>query len=160
MSIKKTHILFFLATTIFFIGCSKKDSIIDEEKPTINLAYKGGFPKTSCTSLTKEQTYTFSVRVSDNLELANYSIDIHNNFDHHTHDDQGAKCILDPPKIPVKPLIYMQNKPIEGGLKEYEIKHEITIPNQVDTGDYHCEISVTDITGWQSRTSVDIKITE
>ena len=54
----------------------------------------------------------------------------------------------------------MQNKPIEGGLKEYEIKHEITIPKDIDTGDYHCEISVTDITGWQSRTSVDIKITE
>ena len=45
-------------------------------------------------------------------------------------------------------------------VKEYEIKHEITIPKDIDTGDYHCQISVTDITGWQSRTSVDIKITE
>ncbi|MEE3225919.1 MAG: DUF4625 domain-containing protein [Bacteroidota bacterium] len=30
----------------------------------------------------------------------------------------------------------------------------------MDTGDYHCAYSVTDETGWQSRTSIDIKIVE
>ncbi|MGA0403355.1 MAG: DUF4625 domain-containing protein, partial [Flavobacteriaceae bacterium] len=30
----------------------------------------------------------------------------------------------------------------------------------VDTGDYHLALSVTDVTGWQARTSVDVKIIE
>ena len=36
----------------------------------------------------------------------------------------------------------------------------VSVPNDVDPGDYHCGFSVTDVTGWQSRTSVDIKIAE
>jgi hypothetical protein len=52
----------------------------------------------------------------------------------------------------------MENFEIEGGLSTYEINISITIPDDIDTGDYHCSYSVTDETGWQSRTSVDIKI--
>lgn len=97
---------------------------------------------------------------SDNQELASYSLDIHHNFDHHTHDDQGAECELDPVKEASNPLIFMQNYAIENGVSSYEIDVEITIPEDVDTGDYHCTFSVTDRTGWQSRTSIDIKIVE
>lgn len=159
MFIKKNSLLFLIITTLLFWGCSDKDEPIDEEKPTINLDYEGGFPRT-CTSLIKGKTYTITVQTTDNLELASYSVDLHHNFDHHTHDDQGATCNLDPKKRAENPLIYMEHRNIENGLKEYEIQHEITIPDDIDTGDYHCQISVTDITGWQSRTSVDIKITE
>ena len=54
----------------------------------------------------------------------------------------------------------MENFNIEEGLTTYEIDISITIPNDIDTGDYHCAYSVTDATGWQSRTSIDIKIIE
>lgn len=142
------------------MACSSNDNAEkDTEKPTISLNYTNGFPQT-CVALTKGETYTFRTMVTDNEALASYSIDIHHNFDHHTHDDQGAECELDAVKTPGNPMIYMENFNIEGAVVEYELMQEITIPADVDTGDYHCQFSVIDQTGWQARTSVDIKIVE
>ncbi len=141
-------------------ACSSDDEgDIDDIKPEITINYADGFPQ-ACTQLQRGASYTFKARISDNLALASYSINLHNNFDHHTHDDQGAECNLDAVQEPVNPFLFMQNYSIEEGLTSYEIAISITIPNDVDTGDYHCAYSVTDVTGWQSRTSVDIKIVE
>ena len=115
---------YILSIIVLTAACSSDDSVeIDEEKPTITVNYTAGFPQ-GCALLTRGETYNFRAMVTDNNELAAYSIDIHHNFDHHTHDDQ------------------------------------VTVPNDIDTGDYHCAYSVTDATGWQSRTSIDIKIVE
>ncbi|EAQ51286.1 hypothetical protein MED217_17125 [Leeuwenhoekiella blandensis MED217] len=54
----------------------------------------------------------------------------------------------------------MENFSLADRPTEYEIQIEVSIPEDIDTGDYHCSYSVTDETGWQSRTSVDIKIVE
>ncbi|WP_246296568.1 DUF4625 domain-containing protein [Winogradskyella vidalii] len=150
----------FLFFTILVTSCSSDDSSdIDEQRPTITINYDGGFPQ-ACEQLVKGETYIFRAQVSDNQALASYSLDLHHNFDHHTHDDQDVYCETDPIKVAVNPLMYIENFNIEDGLTTYEINIEITIPNDVDTGDYHCAYSVTDETGWQSRTSVDIKIVE
>ncbi|MGG6230327.1 DUF4625 domain-containing protein [Tenacibaculum sp. SDUM215027] len=146
-----------LLLTILNISCSSESEEPDTEKPTITINYNEGFPK-SCTVLEKGKEYTIRVKVSDNIALATYAIDIHHNFDHHTHDDQGSSCELSPIKDPVSPLIFMKNYTIDNNRKEYEIVQNITIPTDIDSGDYHCQISVIDVTGWQSRTSVDIKI--
>lgn len=149
-----------LFITLLVTSCSSDDSTdIDEQKPTITINYDGGFPQ-ACEQLVKGETYIFKAQVSDNRALASYSLNLHHNFDHHTHDDQDVHCETDPIKVAVNPLTYIENFNIEGGLTTYEINLEITIPNDVDTGDYHCAYSVTDETGWQSRTSVDIKIVE
>jgi len=151
---------FFLFFTVLLASCSSDDnSNKDEQKPTINVNYNEGFPQ-ACTELVKGETYTFRAMVSDNVALAAYSLDIHNNFDHHTHDDQGAQCELEPVKQAVNPFIYMENYTIEKGLDTYEISISLKIPDTIDTGDYHCAYSVTDETGWQARTSIDIKIIE
>lgn len=155
--LKYNYLLFF---TLLIVSCSS-DSNIDKdlEKPTISINYDNGFPK-GCTVLTKGETYNFRAKVTDNKELASYSVDIHHNFDHHTHDDQIAECNLGNLQQAVKPLIFIENYSIEEGLISYEINVSITVPEDVDTGNYHCAYSVTDATGWQSRTSVDIKIIE
>ena len=158
----KTIKLGFIASLMLLLvaSCSSEDdNEKDLQKPTISLNYDAGFPK-ACEVLTKGETYHFKAQVSDNLELAAYSIDIHNNFDHHTHDDQEASCDLGAIKDPVNPLIFIENYSIEEGVTSYEFDVSITIPTDIDTGDYHCAYSVTDQTGWQSRTSVDIKIIE
>ncbi|WP_375240858.1 DUF4625 domain-containing protein [Polaribacter sp.] len=158
----KTNLNYFylLLFTLFISACSGSDSVdIDEEKPTITINYNEGFPK-GCTQLKRGETYSFRAKVTDNKALASYSIDIHHNFDHHTHDDQIAECSLEPLKQADSPLIYVENFEIEGEQTNYEINVSIKIPEDIDTGDYHCAYSVTDQTGWQSRTSVDIKIVE
>ncbi|MFV0566945.1 MAG: DUF4625 domain-containing protein [Flavobacteriaceae bacterium] len=153
---KITAFIFVLSV---FMACSSDDSDKDETKPTISVNYNEGFPQ-ACAELERGKTYNFKAMVTDNTELAAYSLDIHNNFDHHTHDDQGAQCEQAPIKQAVNPMIYMENFSIESGLTSYEINITVTIPNDVDTGDYHCAYSVTDKTGWQNRTSVGIKIME
>ncbi|QDO92584.1 DUF4625 domain-containing protein [Formosa sediminum] len=151
----------YIILLLFLLGaCSDSDSVdIDEEKPTITINYDDGFPQ-ACEVLQRGETYVFKALVTDNQALAAYSIDIHNNFDHHTHDDQEESCVLDDEKEAVNPLTILENYNIEDGVMSYEINITVSIPSDVDTGDYHCAYSVTDETGWQSRTSVDIKIVE
>ncbi|MBU2996324.1 DUF4625 domain-containing protein [Cellulophaga baltica] len=157
MKIKLRYFYFLLLTLI--VACSSDDVGIDEEKPTISIDYADGFPQ-GCSELTRGETYSFRAQTTDNLSLASYSIDIHHNFDHHTHDDQVGDCSLEDIKTAVNPLIFIENYTIDEGGTTYEINVSITIPDDVDTGDYHCAYSVTDATGWQSRTSIDIKIIE
>ncbi|KAB1068205.1 DUF4625 domain-containing protein [Tamlana haliotis] len=149
-----------LILLLFLASCSSDDGADkDEEKPTITINYDDGFPQ-ACEALKRGETYNFRALVTDNQALASYSLNIHNNFDHHTHDDQEGDCSLEPVKEPVNPLLVVDNYAIDGAPDSYEINIAITIPNDVDTGDYHCAYSVTDETGWQSRTSVDIKIVD
>lgn len=157
---KRIVLVTLVITSLFLNSCSSdSDTIKDEEKPTISINYSGGFPQ-ACESLQRGETYTFKAMITDNEALASYSLDLHHNFDHHTHDDQGATCSLEPTKEAVNPLIYMESFSLNDRPKEYEIEIEITIPEDIDTGDYHSSFSVTDETGWQSRTSADIKIVE
>lgn len=155
----QNYFLALLLVTLITACSSDNSDDKDLEKPTITINYSDGFPQ-ACEVLTKGETYNFKALVTDNLELASYSIDIHNNFDHHTHDDQEGDCDLDAIKEADNPFIFMQNYTLEAGLTSYEIDHNIAIPSDIDTGDYHCSFSITDATGWQSITSIDIKIVE
>lgn len=152
--------VFFLSLFAIITSCSSDDSNDkDEEKPTISINYTQGFPQ-PCVQLVKGETYNFRAQVTDNKALASYSLDLHHNFDHHTHDDQEGECNLYPVKQAVNPFIYMENFTVPEGSTSYEINVSLTIPDDIDTGDYHCAYSVTDQTGWQSRTSIDIKIVD
>ena len=139
------------------VSCTKTE--IDEEKPTITVNYAGGFPQT-CENLGLGQSYTIKAKVADNLELASYSIEMHHNFDHHTHDDQAGECILEEQKSPTNPFVFSTNGRIPQGSTNYELDIDLIIPDGADTGDYHLALSITDVTGWQARTSVDVKIVE
>lgn len=160
MKIIRLTIVSILLFCVF--SCSKEDNngvggkAKDEQKPTIKLNYP-----TSCAKLIRGQKFTMKATVEDNLALASYAIDFHNNFDHHTHDNQGSKCALEPIKNTTeKTFKFLENYTIKNRPKKYEISQIITIPADADTGDYHCHISVTDVTGWSVNTSVDVKIVE
>lgn len=100
----------------------------------------------------------FRYRFTDNEELGNYNIEIHNNFDHHTHGTQGSSCSLDPKKKAVKPWIYNQDYKIPHGLKAYDASQDIQIPKDIDPGDYHFMIRLTDQKGNQQLRAMAIKI--
>ena len=149
----------FLLGLFAFALVSCTETEIDEEKPTITVNYAGGFPQT-CENLSRGQSYTIKAKVTDNLELASYSIEMHHNFDHHTHDDQEDPCELEPITTAVNPFNFFTNKSVPEGLTNFEIEAVVTLPAAIDTGDYHLALSVTDVTGWQARTAVDVKIVE
>ena len=63
-------------------------------------------------------------------------------------------------KQPVNPWIFNQDYPIPAGETVYEANLRIPIPADVDPGEYHFMIRVTDASGWQQLRSVSIRISE
>lgn len=115
---------------------------------------------TDCQVYHRGDIIYFNYEFTDNQELGNYALNVHNNFDHHNHPNMNVSCPLDPTKDPTsKVWIFNQTYPIPAGLKEYNAKAEIPIPKDIDPGDYHFMIVVTDKTGWQApQRGISIKI--
>ena len=100
----------------------------------------------------------FHYLFTDDTELGAYNIEIHNNFDHHTHSTSSVECPVDVKKDPVKPWIFSQDYTIPAGQRSYDARHDIQIPADIDTGDYHFMVRLTDHAGWQQLHAVAIKI--
>jgi len=158
---KTLKILSGLLLVLFvFITCSKSE--VDDEKPEIDLTVSGAFPQ-NCDTLYFGETFIFKVLFTDNVELGSYSIDIHNNFDHHSHSTEVTECNLDDVKEPVNAYVFIEDYDIPEGMDVYETSLEITIPDgdsngELDEGDYHFFISLVDKEGWSVQKGLNIKI--
>lgn len=142
-------------------ACSDENDV-DSIKPTIDISFDDAFPK-NCETLYFGEAFVLKLRFSDNAELGSYSIDIHNNFDHHSHSTEVTECDMDPVKEPVNPFVFIDDYSIPKGLSEYETSVSISIPSEsggalLDEGDYHFFISLTDKEGWSAQKGLSIKI--
>lgn len=150
--------LFAASFLVFFSACKKDDvNTLDTERPAINLTGDNTFPK-QCTELRRGEKFIFKAKLTDNKELGTFSIDIHHNFDHHTHSTEVEECDLQPVKTPVNPFLFIKSYDIPGGQKSYETNVEIGVPADIDPGDYHFTIMVTDQEGWNTMKGLSIKI--
>lgn len=153
-----------MALALAINGC-KKEVEIDTQKPVIDMGINGAFPL-DCDTLYFGETFTFKARFSDNAELGStnsYSIDIHHNFDHHSHSTEPSQCHFDPDKGPVNPYIYVESFSIPAGLNEYIAEISIQVPkgnpvSDFEEGDYHFFISLTDKEGWSTQRGMNIKM--
>ncbi|MGO3807509.1 MAG: DUF4625 domain-containing protein [Sphingobacterium sp.] len=147
-----------LFSVIVLAGCKKENQQeIDTEYPVIDIGAVNAFPK-QCDTVHRGDKFTFIAELKDNAELGSVSIDIHHNFDHHTHSTEVENCGLNPIKTPLKPFTLIRSYDIAAGLKTYSLQQEITIPADIDTGDYHFMIRLTDKEGWQTIKGLSIKI--
>jgi hypothetical protein len=144
---------------LLLAGCDGGEDTKDMQKPVIEMSGSGHFPK-SCVTLKRGDSFVFRAKFSDNVELGNYNIEIHNNFDHHSHSTDSETCAMDAKKTPVDAWVFNQDYPIPAGMKEFEANSEITVPATVDTGDYHFMVRLTDRSGWQQLQAVSVKISE
>lgn len=140
-----------------FNACKKDSAEIDTEYPTIDITASDASPK-QCAVLTRGQQFTFKANLSDNVELGSVSVDVHHNFDHHSHSTEVSNCTMDAKKTPVKPYLLIQSFPIPTGQKQYTVNQQISIPADIDPGDYHFLIRLTDKEGWQTLKGISIKI--
>ncbi|NLJ17544.1 DUF4625 domain-containing protein [Globicatella sulfidifaciens] len=143
-----------LVLTILFIGCKKEE--IDNTPPEIDPNFNS-FP-IQCSEIKRGETFTFKARFTDDIELGSFGIDIHHNFDHHNHSTEAGECDLGTIKTPANPFVLLKNYEIPTGLKLYEASVLIDVPDDIDTGDYHFMIKVTDKAGWQTLKGVSVKI--
>jgi len=114
----------------------------------------------NCQEFPRGGQLPFAYVFSDDIELGAFNLEIHNNFDHHTHSTEAGECRHDPVKQPVNPWIFNKDYPIPKGVTSYEADFSIPIPEDIDPGEYHFMIRVTDASGWQQLRSVGIRITE
>jgi len=143
--------LFVIVAVVFLCcACVKKDH---GDKPVIEL-----LSPVPCDTLFFGEPFTYKVKVSDLDGLGNIKMDIHHNFGHHQHGDH-APCALDSPKTAIHPYFeeWIFNLPEKE--TEYIFETQITVPDQsYDTGDYHFHIYVTDNAGYQTFTTLSVKV--
>ncbi len=148
----KKYVLFLVA---LLPACDSNEPEIDTTYPVISTT--GLFPQ-PCTELERGKTHTFVVTFSDNRELGSFKLDIHNNFDHHSHSTSEEKCEEGPVKKVVNPFILILSEEIPAGNTQYTANVPVSIPADKDEGDYHFAVGVTDKTGWQTIKTMSIKI--
>ncbi|WP_442587540.1 DUF4625 domain-containing protein [Pedobacter sp. AW31-3R] len=157
MKINKIMPLLLLAT-VFFSACKKDEQDeIDTTYPEISIAAPDAFPK-QCSVIKRGEKFIFRAVLSDNVELGSVSVDIHHNFDHHTHSTEVTSCEMEPVKVAVNPFLLIQAYQIPTGQKTFTVQQELTVPANVDTGDYHFMIRLTDKEGWQTIRGISVKI--
>lgn len=146
-----------LSLIIFGTACSSDNDNVDSTLPTICEAGEQTCP-TDCYECLRGESIDFCYTFTDDIELGNFNIEIHNNFDHHTHSTSSVECELDEKKSAVNAWVYNQDYSIPDGLTTYTPNISIVIPTNIDTGDYHFMIRLTDKAGWQQLRSVAIKV--
>jgi|SRR5690606_328591 len=146
-----------LAILSLVFSCNKDKEAVDTEYPTIDITSADAFP-IQCSVLKRGESFVFSAEFHDNVALGSFSLDIHHNFDHHTHSTEVEECDLGPIKTPDDPFLYIHASDIQGTPKTYKANMEIEVPADIDPGDYHFMIRVTDQEGWQTMKGLSIKI--
>ena len=167
MNIMKKNMFLSLATALMCVcslcvtACNDEDDK-DMTKPTISRNTDTDNP-ISCQVYHRGEVIPFRYTFSDNVELGNFNIEIHSNHDHHTHSTEAVECEEEEEHeqgTPVNPWVYNQSFNIPAGSLTFAASVDITIPSDIDTGDYHFMIRVTDKAGWQEIKSVAIEIEE
>ena len=160
MRIKQHIASYFLILVILAVitscggGLEKDDSL-----PEISMSEEDDFPL-NCDTIYRGQNFVFHATFTDNVELGAYSIDIHNNFNHHTHSTDIVECKTDAVKTPVDPFIFLEEYEIPAKQTIYEATVSIDVPADIDNGDYHFLVRLTDASGWQVYKGISIKIVE
>ncbi len=155
---KTIHLAYLLLLSgIFFGGCDT-DSI-DQERPIIDFTLEGSFPQ-ACDTIYFDEAFELRAFFSDNESLASFSLDVHHNFDHHSHSTEPVNCDLDSTKEAINPFVFIQDYLLSSA--EIEVSEQILFSSDSsqlhDSGDYHFFLRLTDINGWTSYRGVPVKL--
>ncbi len=140
------------------VSCNKDDdnTATDTEKPTFN--------NTGATPIDGEKflpgdIIRFHQVFCDNVELGAFNIEIHNNFDGHSHSTEtNSKHESNEHGDVENAWVFNQDYEIPSGSKSYTADILIPIPADIAEGDYHFMIRVTDKAGWQEIKAVSLEI--
>ena len=155
--------------TLGFSACGDDDDDKDMTYPVISAEGITSNP-IDCQVYQRGTVIPFHYIFTDDTELGAYNIEIHTNADHHSHSTSSVECEEEHEHEgehehehehgAVKPWVYNQDFAIPAGQRSFDARHDIVIPADIDEGDYHFMIRLTDRAGWQQLKAVAIKITE
>ncbi len=127
----------------FAVSCDKDDDA-DTTKPVIELDE----PEDGDELVIGEGVH-FECDFSDNVMLGSYMVEIHNNFDHHSHSKATDGTV---------PFFFKKEWSLNGLKNSHVHHHEIVIPENTTPGDYHLVVYCTDAAGNQSLVAREIEI--
>ncbi len=128
------------AALLSFFSCGNKN--VDDTAPVIEFISfdPAPYPDTICGSLENVVfhvqsggTLHFEARITDDVELSQFKIDIHSNFDCHGH------------KINTEDWVVLEIGDMSG--KEHILRRTLQVPSYVTAGDYHFQIQAIDKAG-------------
>ena len=151
----------FLLLLCALCACSSSSDDRSKDMTMPEISGKGIIPTPeNCQAFGLGDTIRFHYIFTDDRELGSFNIEIHNNFDHHTHSTSAVECVMEPAKQPVRPWVYNKDQRIPKGQRFHEALFDIVVPKDVDPGDYHFMSRLTDQAGWQQLKSVSIKLVD
>jgi hypothetical protein len=126
-------------------GCKKEEEKpLDNTRPIISNVSTGKANHTFGVG----ETIQLRARFSDETELGQYKVEIHDNFDGHTHGKNSSTTVFEFRKI----------QSISG--KVYDLVLDIPIPEMVSSGPYHLMINCLDKKGNEAEfVLIDLNIT-
>lgn len=144
---KTTTLFTALVITTSLVSCSKDGG--DTTKPEINLTS----PAEGATLGTDGDVH-FEMELSDDVALGSYKVEIHSNFDGHTH-----ASVTRSDSDETTAFSYNNTwSDIEGQRNATIHHHEIIIPADATHGDYHFIVYCTDAAGNESYVVRNIEI--
>ena len=147
--------------TIGFTACGSDDDDKDMTPPVISSEGLEANP-INCQEYHRGDVIPFQYLFTDNKELGNFNIEIHNNADHHSHsteaDDHDHDHDDDADDSDAPYWVYNESFPISAGQRSHTARLDIPVPANIKPGDYHFMIRLTDRAGWQQLKAVAIKI--
>ena len=167
----KKIIFIFLTFSVMIIGFAAcENSTKDTTPPVIDSA---SFLPADCDIYYAGDTILVHFICSDDIELGSFNIEIHSNFDHHTHGTSASSCEYDE-EHPDEGEEYLEEDHAHGadegawvfnqdytmarGMTMVTVSHLIPVPEDAEEGDYHFMVRLTDRAGWQTFKAVAIHI--
>lgn len=142
---KKYYILsvFAIAFTFVFTSCSKDDDA-DTTAPVIELDEPEDGDE-----LKIGADVHFECDFKDDVMLSSYLIEIHSNFDGHSHKTSTRAA-------EGEPFFFKKSYDISGLRNTHVHHHDVVIPENTQEGRYHLVVYCTDAAGNQSLVARDI----
>lgn len=158
----------YLVTLSLIIACEDKSK--DTTPPVIDEA---SFLPADCDIYYPGDTIQVHFVCIDDTELGNFNIEIHSNFDHHTHGTSAVECAEEggeehhheegeehehEHEIVEGAWVFNQDYTIARGRTTDTVNVPIPVPADALEGDYHFMLRLTDRAGWQTLKAAPIHI--
>ncbi|MBN1187134.1 MAG: DUF4625 domain-containing protein [Bacteroidales bacterium] len=149
---------FYMFLLLLAVTACIEEKNTEDEQPVVEL-----LSPMPCDTLYFGESFHYTAKITDNTGLGNISMDMHNNFGHHSHGAHES-CSMDAVKEAVNPYSANWIFSLPEDKKEYVFDTLLTLPEMkndttlYDFGDYHFHIYVTDNDGYQVFTTLDVKI--
>jgi len=128
----------------------------------------------NCQEYQPGEVIPFRYIFEDDVELGSFNIEVHSNFDHHSHsteaddhDHEGAECEEHnhehgggEPEGDGEAWYFNKDYSIPAGQKTYEARLDIPIPANAKHGAYHFMVKLTDKAGFSTHKALSIIIEE